>query len=74
MEHERTHSSERPYPCIFCDKRFGEKGAANKHELIHRDEKHYGCNFCDKKFIQSSNAKKHEMIHMNKNIKMYLLS
>ena len=48
MEHERTHSSERLMLVAFCDKRFGEKGAANKHELIHSGEKRYGCDFCDK--------------------------
>jgi len=35
LDHSRTHTGERPYPCSICDLKFTQKGNLNKHMKVH---------------------------------------
>ncbi|NXO19409.1 ZN180 protein, partial [Oriolus oriolus] len=48
MEHQRTHSGERPYKCAECGMSFMKSSHLREHQRIHTGEKPYECGECGK--------------------------
>ena len=59
----RTLTSEKPYVCSICDKKFAQKQHMKIHEKIHKDEIPYSCLNCDKTFTQNAHMKLNERTH-----------
>ena len=59
----RTLTSEKPYVCSICDKKFAHKQHMKIHEKIHKDEIPYSCLNCDKTFTQNAHMKLNERTH-----------
>uniref|UniRef100_A0A0E9XFX2 C2H2-type domain-containing protein n=1 Tax=Anguilla anguilla TaxID=7936 RepID=A0A0E9XFX2_ANGAN len=58
-----THTGEKSYKCIKCDKRFSVKSYLNAHMRIHTGEKPYRCIHCWKCFTQQGTLIRHQSIH-----------
>lgn len=58
--HMRTHSSERPYCCKFCPKKFKVLGGLHSHILWnHKRTRNHKCEVCNATFISSSSRSSH---------------
>nr|XP_008273940.1 PREDICTED: zinc finger protein 383-like [Stegastes partitus] len=62
-EHDQLSTSEKPYLCKTCGKRFSDLSAHRSHTRIHTFEKSYLCNTCGKTFSDLSSFKPHTGIH-----------
>lgn len=50
---------QRPFECVYCDKRFKSKNNLRQHVRIHTGERPYVCNICAESFIQMSSLQHH---------------
>ncbi|KAJ8932685.1 hypothetical protein NQ318_020334 [Aromia moschata] len=57
------HTSERPYGCTYCCKRFASSSNLNTHTKIHTGEKNYRCDQCGKAFSTKGQLYQHMLVH-----------
>jgi len=63
MEHERTHTDERPEVCQWCGKGFKARKTLRNHERLHTGEKPFKCKFCESSFVQRTSLNVHLQSH-----------
>ncbi|XP_053234824.1 uncharacterized protein LOC128408827 [Podarcis raffonei] len=64
--HQTIHTSETPYQCFVCGRKFIQKGSLTEHQRIHTGEKPYQCSECGKSFGQKSQLTFHQRTHSGK--------
>ncbi|XP_023241027.1 zinc finger protein 708-like [Centruroides sculpturatus] len=63
MDHEVTHSEDRPFKCDICNKSFKRKKVLKTHHETHNDELKYICQVCNKRFKTKHYLRHHKVVH-----------
>lgn len=59
----RSHSGQRPFACLRCNKSFGHEVSLDLHRAVHNNERSFECKQCGKSFKRSSTLSTHLLIH-----------
>ncbi|KAG7173063.1 Zinc finger protein 347-like, partial [Homarus americanus] len=63
-------TTEKPYECDECSKRFAQESHLNNHIVWHRKVKRFECEMCNKRFTMESHLDSHMIVHSaDKNFK-----
>ena len=63
IEHQRTHTREKPFKCFICQKSFSLSSTLIVHKRMHTGERPFKCDLCPKAFAQKSKLNIHKRIH-----------
>ena len=63
MNHERSHTVEKPFKCSNCSKSFSSKSSLMRHAKVHTGEKPLQCSICDKTFRDQGDLMVHVRVH-----------
>ena len=65
IDHSKSHSSMKPYPCMLCPKAFMRASTLKVHMRDHTGEKPFRCSKWDKNFKEARSLRAHSKIHEN---------
>jgi len=63
VQHERTHTGERPNKCKDCDKAFINNTELNRHVRLHHEGNKYQCEECGKELLNLKTVRRHKIMH-----------
>ncbi|XP_023213048.1 zinc finger protein 90-like [Centruroides sculpturatus] len=66
LQHQASHSEDRPFKCVICNKSFKWKEHLKRHHVTHSDERNYVCQVCDKRFKTKGTLIAHKIVHNDK--------
>lgn len=61
--HQRVHSREKPFKCLWCEKYFYWKAGLIRHQMIHTKGRTFKCLECGKCFHWKSHFLRHQDVH-----------
>lgn len=66
IEHERSHTGEKPFKCNYCDYASSRMCHLKDHERIHTGEKPYRCEVCDYTASRKHHIRDHIKTHYSR--------
>ena len=65
IDHIRSHSDTKPFPCQLCSKAFMRASTLKVHMRDHTGERPFSCQICLKSFKEARSLRSHSKIHAN---------
>lgn len=57
------YTTQRPYPCDFCSRRFRKKANLQNHMIAHQNVRPHMCNLCGSRYVRKCDLINHLKIH-----------